>query len=75
MKTITRNRLWINQNTGEVTCDRHGGSYLKGAIMAAQVARRHVTPLGTWLQVNRVERDWWREEFGVPMACETCGVS
>ena len=75
MSTTTRTRLWINQNTGEIACGEHGGSYLKDAIMSAQVARRHVTPLGTWLWVQRIEREWWLEEFGVPMACETCGAA
>ena len=75
MTTATQTQLWTNQNTGEVACGDHGGSYLAGEIAAHPVAFEHVTPLGTWLRVNGFDREWWLKEVGAPMTCETCGKS
>lgn len=65
--------LWLNENNGSISCEQHGGSYLRWEIDARPKARKHVTSLGTWLRVTADDRSWWLAEFGRAMACETCG--
>lgn len=65
--------IWVNENTGETAHGGCGGGYLKFAIADRPRARKHVTPLGTWLRPTAAEEQWWLREFGAPMTCETCG--
>lgn len=65
-------KLWLNENTGEISCGRDGGSYLFSAIEAAPDSSRHVTPLGTWLRVDMNERLAAAKD-GFAMVCESRG--
>jgi hypothetical protein len=43
-----KSNLWTNEQTGEIACVSHFGTYAKCALEAKPKARSLKTPLGTW---------------------------
>lgn len=66
-------RLFSCSQQGNVACVEHVGSYGASAIAARPNAHRWETPLNIWYPVSALEVAMWLEEFGSPLACETCG--
>lgn len=62
-------RYWAS-NTGRVSCEEHGGNYLKSAVSRMPKARRIVTPLDAWERLTAREIDEIREWN--PQVCEGC---
>lgn len=64
--------IWINENSGEIRCEKHSGTYLRSAITNKPQANRHVTPLGTWVRATADDMDEMAEWLNDTEPCEQC---
>ena len=62
---------WASNN-GQITCDQlgHAGMYLRSAIEAFSKARRHDTPITTWVKLTKSEIE--EVKTWNPEVCESC---
>lgn len=54
MRIKPSDTLYVSER-GVVACSQHGGAYLRAAVERDPHARQHVTPLDSWIAVDRDE--------------------
>lgn len=66
--------LWIDEQSGRITCEtlRHSGLYLNSAIEGHPRRSTHTTPLGVWHRIPRDEIAAIRDEIDRDLLCESC---
>lgn len=62
-------RYWV-ANNGNISCEEHGGQYLKSAVYQSPKARRHTTPLAVWERMTAQDIEEVRSFR--PHVCEGC---
>jgi hypothetical protein len=69
--------VFINVHAGDMTCRKHAGMSLSGAVDAKPRAKKYSTPFGDYVRATELDVASWRmgniaSDMDLEFDCETC---